>query len=75
MIFYAVCAGTSVSRMFLGGIIPGIIIGLGLMIGWFVHVRKRDYPIGPKSSLKEIWTATRKAIFAIFLPIPLPCGS
>ncbi|MBO7709764.1 MAG: TRAP transporter large permease [Lachnospiraceae bacterium] len=68
MIFYAVCAGTSVSRMFLGGIIPGIIIGLGLMIAWFVHVRKRDYPIGPKSSLKEIWTATRKAIFAIFLP-------
>ena len=68
MIFYAVCAGTSVSRMFLGGVVPGIIIGLGLMIAWFVHVRKRDYPIGPKSSLKDILTATRKAIFAIFLP-------
>ena len=68
MIFYAVCAGTSVSRMFLGGVVPGIIIGVGLMLGWNFHVRKRNYPIGPKSSAKEIWTATRKAIFAIFLP-------
>lgn len=68
MIFYGVCAEVSISALFLGGIIPGILIGVGLMVAWFVHVRKHDYPIGPKSSLKEILVATRKALLAIFLP-------
>ncbi len=69
MIFYGVSAGVSVSALFLGGIVPGILIGLGLMVAWFFHVRKRNYPIGPKSSLKEILHATRTAILAILLPV------
>ncbi len=69
MIFYGVCAEVSVSALFLGGIVPGILIGIGLMIAWFFHVRKRNYPIGPKSSLKEIGRATWSALLAIFLPI------
>ena len=68
MIVYSVCAEVSVSRMFLGGIIPGILLGLGLMVAWFFHVKKRDYPVGPKSSLKDILKATKEAALAIFLP-------
>lgn len=68
MIVYSVCAEVSVSRMFLGGVVPGILLGLGLMIAWFFHVKKRDYPVGPKSSLKEILKATKEAALAIFLP-------
>ncbi len=68
MIFYSVCAEVSVSRMFLGGIVPGIIIGLGLMGAWFFHVKKRDYPVAPKSSMKQVLDATKKAILAVFLP-------
>lgn len=68
MIVYSVCAEVSVSKMFLGGVVPGILIGLGLMVAWFFHVKKRDYPIGPKSSLKEILKATKEAALAIFLP-------
>lgn len=69
MIFYGTCAGVSVSALFMGGIMPGILIGVGLMIAWFFHVRRRDYPIGPKSSMKEIWKATREAFLALFLPV------
>ena len=68
MIFYGVCAEVSISALFLGGIVPGILIGVGLMVAWFVHVRKHDYPIGPKSSLKDILIATRKALLSISLP-------
>lgn len=68
MIVYSVCAEVSVSKMFLGGVVPGILLGLGLMVAWFFHVKKRDYPIGPKSSLKEILKATKEAALAIFLP-------
>lgn len=69
MIFYGVCAEVSVSKLFLGGILPGIIIGIGLMIAWAVHVKKRDYPVGPKANLKQIWEATKKGFLAMFLPI------
>ena len=69
MIFYGVCAEVSVSALFLGGIVPGILIGIGLMIAWFFHVRKRNYPIGPKTSLKDIWKATKEAFLAIMLPV------
>ena len=40
MIFYGVCAEVSVSALFLGGIVPGILIGMGLMIAWFFQDRK-----------------------------------
>lgn len=69
MIFYGVCAEVSVSSLFLGGIVPGILIGIGLMVAWFVHVRKRNYPVGPKSSLKEVLHSVRKAFLAIMLPV------
>lgn len=69
MIFYGVCAEVSVSALFLGGIVPGILIGVGLMIAWFFHVRKRDYPIGPKTGIREIAKATKEAFLAICLPL------
>jgi TRAP-type transport system large permease protein len=69
MIFYGVCAEVSVSALFLGGIVPGILIGIGLMIAWFFHVRKRNYPIGPKTSLSGICKATKEAFLAICLPL------
>ncbi len=69
MIVYSVIAGVSVSDMFMGGYIPGVIIGVSLMAAWFVHVRKNDYPIGPKSTVKDVLRATKKAAFAVFLPV------
>ncbi len=69
MIFYGTCAGVSVSSLFMGGIMPGILIGVSLMVVWFFHVKKHEYPIGPKSSLLDFLKATAKAFFAIFLPV------
>ena len=70
MIFYGVCAEVSVSALFLGGIVPGILIGIGLMVAWFFHVRKRNYPVGPKTSLilcitTGVATATETAALAV----------
>lgn len=69
MIFYGVCAEVSVSSLFLGGIVPGILIGIGLMVAWFFHVRKRNYPIGPKTSMRDVLISVRKAFLAIMLPV------
>ncbi len=68
MIIYGVMAEVSVSSLFLGGIIPGICIGLALMVLWFFHTRKAHYTPEPKQTMKQRLVATKDAIFAIALP-------
>lgn len=71
MIIYGCCASVSIAKLFMGGIIPGVIIGLGLMIIWHMHCRKmpETYVKHPKTSWKERGHATKEAIWAILLPI------
>jgi len=69
MILYGVTAGVSIVKLFMGGIIPGILIGIGLMIIWFFHARKQNYKIANKFSIKELLVGTRKASFALLLPV------
>jgi len=71
MIIYGCCAGVSVAKLFLGGIIPGIIIGFGLMIIWATHCRKNPtvYVKHKKATWRERGRALRSAIWAILLPV------
>jgi tripartite ATP-independent transporter DctM subunit len=69
MILYAVNAGVSVMDMFLGGIIPGIIIAVFLALMWSSHVKRMKYPRSRRASVKEMLQATKETIWALFLPI------
>jgi TRAP-type transport system large permease protein len=69
MILYGVTAGVSVVKLFLGGIIPGILIGVGLMIAWYVHAKKMGYPAAGRPSLAGVLTAGRDAFGALMLPV------
>jgi tripartite ATP-independent transporter DctM subunit len=74
MILYAVNAGVSVMDMFLGGIVPGFLIGIALMVVWFFHTRKMKYEKGERASFKEMFQATKETIWALFLPIIIMGG-
>lgn len=70
MIIYGSITGLSVGAMFLGGFIPGICIGLGLM--FLVHVvyaRKYSWPRGEKAGWSEIASAARGASLALLAPV------
>ncbi|MBV5344167.1 MAG: TRAP transporter large permease subunit, partial [Rhodoferax sp.] len=54
MVVFGVVGGVSITRMFLGGIIPGIITGLLLFISWRVVTRKDVFATYPRASRKEI---------------------
>ncbi|WP_317855590.1 TRAP transporter large permease [Chakrabartyella piscis] len=69
MIIYSVIGEVSVVKMFLGGIIPGILIGFGLMGAWFIHTRKMHYPVGVKATIPEVFSAFKSAIWAVLLPV------
>jgi tripartite ATP-independent transporter DctM subunit len=68
MIIYGVIAEVSIVKLFLGGIVPGLLIGLSLMVMWFYHTKKSNYPVGKRSSFKEIRHSFRSAFLAIMLP-------
>jgi len=70
MIIYALAAGgVSVGKLFLGGIIPGIILGVSLMIISFIIAVKRNYPKEAKYSRKEAIRISKDAILGLLTAI------
>ena len=61
--------GISIGRLFLGGAIPGTIMGIYLMVVAYIISKRRGYTPYTKSSLKEIIKAFREALLALLLPI------
>jgi tripartite ATP-independent transporter DctM subunit len=68
MIIFGIVGNVSIVRLFLGGIVPGVLIGVGLMIGWYFHARKRNYRAEGKFSILAVLRAMLDAIWALVLP-------
>lgn len=69
MIIFGVIANVSIVKLFLGGIIPGILIGFGLMIGWNIHTRKGNYKSEGKFQFKKVLKTGIDAFWALLLPL------
>jgi tripartite ATP-independent transporter DctM subunit len=71
MIIFALAAGggVSVGKLFLGGLLPGVILGIGLMIVTYIIARKRNYPKERRYSAKETIKVTADAVLGMFTMI------
>lgn len=69
MIIYGVLSQTSIAKLFLAGIVPGLMLGFGLLIYCWYVARKRGYPTVPKAPARERIVAVGRATPALFLPI------
>lgn len=70
MVIYSLAAGgVSVGRLFLGGFIPGVMLGIALMVISYVIAVKRKYPKEKKYTLREALTITKDAILGMFTAI------
>ncbi|MCQ2436980.1 MAG: TRAP transporter large permease, partial [Clostridia bacterium] len=74
MVLYAVIAQSSVTDLFKAGFVPGIIMGLALIIIALVQAYKRKYPKGVKFELKNIARTFVRAIPAILMPVIILVG-
>ncbi|MDR1936558.1 MAG: TRAP transporter large permease [Candidatus Accumulibacter sp.] len=74
MVIYAVLANVSLGGLFLGGVIPGVLMGLALMALIAVYARKRNYPKLPFPTAKALWTAFRESFWALMAPVILFWG-
>ncbi|MBP7494184.1 MAG: TRAP transporter large permease [Spirochaetales bacterium] len=68
-VIYAVAASASVGRLLAAGFIPGILMGLSLMIMIYFIADKYKCPIEPKSSLRERLLSFRTAFWSILTPL------
>ncbi|MDA3810633.1 MAG: TRAP transporter large permease [Spirochaetaceae bacterium] len=62
MVVYGVASGASIAKLFLGGMLPGILVGLALMFVTYFIAKKRDYPIDSKIPVKEAFIIVIKSI-------------
>ncbi len=74
MIIYGVLADTSVGGLFIGGIIPGLLMGLSLMLMVYFIAKKRNYPKRKFPAPKELWKSFKEAFWALLAPIILLFG-
>tara|TARA_R110000737_G_scaffold174760_5_gene200064 strand:+ start:431 stop:1720 length:1290 start_codon:yes stop_codon:yes gene_type:complete len=74
MILYALNSGTSVGALFLGGIVPGLIMGFALMIGLALIAKRSNLPRGEHIARSELGPILLRAIIPMSIPVVLLGG-
>ena len=70
MIIYSYVMGESAAALFLAGIVPGILVGLGLMLMTWVMAQRYDFPVATKrATWSERGNASIKAFFPLLTPL------
>ncbi len=69
MIIYAVSTSTSAGKLFVAGVVPGILLAGLLMAVTFFTAKRRAFPTMPRASLNEIWTSFREAFWGLLLVV------
>ncbi|WP_209125198.1 TRAP transporter large permease [Alkalihalobacillus sp. BA299] len=70
MVIYGVSSTTSIGNLFIAGIIPGLFIGLLLMLYSYVYAKMNQFDVGAdRFDFKELWTKAKDAFWAILIPV------
>ncbi|WP_394757502.1 TRAP transporter large permease [Rhodoferax sp.] len=68
-VIYGVTTNTSISALFMSGIVPGLMMGAGLVVAWKLQLRKLDLPAGIALPMRERLRETGKAFWALLMPL------
>ena len=69
MVIYGGMADVSVGRLFLGGAVPGLFMGLYLMLAVYLVARRRGYAAAPRATRRELYESTKGALLALLMPV------
>ena len=74
MVIYSMLSGASVGALFMGGMVPGVLLAIALMAYIMLVAHKRNYPTSEKVNLRAFLRYTFNAIPAILTPVILLVG-
>ena len=69
LIIYGSVAEESIGKLFAAGVLPGIMLGVILLISAIIHARRHNYGKLPKEPMDVRWKKTAKAIWGFLLPV------
>jgi TRAP-type transport system large permease protein len=67
-IIFGVTSGVSITKLFMAGIVPGIMLAIGLCVTWAIVAHKDNVKVQPRKSMKEILLSVRNGFWALLLP-------
>jgi TRAP-type transport system large permease protein len=73
-VIFGVAANVSISKLFLAGIFPGVLLAAGLWFTWWWLTRRETLVVPPRRTRGEVLTAMRKAGWALMLPLIILVG-
>ncbi len=71
LVLYALVSGTSIGHLFMGGVLPGLLLGAVQMGLIYFLAKRRGFPLEPKVPLRDMPRITREAFPALMLPVIL----
>ncbi|MBB3064139.1 MULTISPECIES: TRAP transporter large permease [Limibacillus] len=69
MILYAVMADSSVVQLFVAGIVPGLLGGLGMMVMIYYLAKRHNWPVEETFQVSRVWETFKEASWALLLPL------
>jgi tripartite ATP-independent transporter DctM subunit len=73
-IIFGVAGGLSITKLFLAGIVPGLLIGAALCVAWWIVIRKEPAATAPKQSGAQRLNAVLAGLWALLLPVIIVLG-
>jgi tripartite ATP-independent transporter DctM subunit len=74
LILYGVTGGVSVIKLFMAGIVPGVLFAGSLAVAWWLVIRHDDLPVQPAMSWRQKLGTIREGIWALMLPFIILFG-
>ena len=68
-IIFGVAANVSITQLFIGGIVPGLLMGLSLVVTWLFLAKKESVAVLPRQPMSVKLKATGRAGWALFMPV------
>ena len=74
LVIFGVTASVSVGQLLIGGLLPGIVMGLLLMLIIWIIAKKENWPLDGRVSWRERWKCFKDAIWALLMPVVILGG-
>ena len=73
-VLFGVAANVSITKLFMAGIVPGLLMGAALSVTWYFVAQREGTTPPPKASRAEVFAALKNSTWALFLPVIIIVG-